>query len=100
LGKAQLSPRARRDLLAAVAWIARDNPPAARALRDAVARASERLSLLPRTGTERPDIADPPVRFLVLTGFPYLLVYDAESDPPLILGIVHGARDLPGTLGE
>jgi toxin ParE1/3/4 len=67
-------------------------------LRDAVARASERLSLLPRTGTERPDIADPPVRFLVLTGFPYLLVYDAESDPPLILRVIHGARDLPATL--
>jgi toxin ParE1/3/4 len=40
MSAAELSPRARRDLLAAVRWIAKDNPTAARALRDAVVRAA------------------------------------------------------------
>lgn len=98
--KAQLTPRARRDLLAAVAWIARDNPPAARALRGTIALAADRLARHPKSGSERPDLADPPVRFLVLTGFPYILVYNAAERPPLILRVLHGARDLPSALGE
>jgi plasmid stabilization system protein ParE len=43
----------------------------------------------------RPDLAGPEVRFYVLRGFPYVLVYDAEAGPPRILRVMHGARDLP-----
>ena len=52
----------------------------------------------PRMGVERPELADAPVRFLPLIGFPYVLVYDAETRPPLILRGLHGARDLAGAL--
>ena len=45
-----LSPRARRDLLAAVRWIAKDNPPAANSLLNAVEKASERIGSHPRIG--------------------------------------------------
>jgi len=31
-------------------------------------------------------------------GFPYLLVYDAEAEPPVILRFVHQSPDLPVVL--
>ena len=97
---ARLAPRARRDLLAAVQWIAKDNPAAARALRDAVAAAARRIGGYPEIGRLRPEIADAPYRFVTLTGFPYVIVYNAERQPPLILRVLHGARDLPDLLRE
>lgn len=97
---AALAPRARRDLLAAVRWIAADNPAAARALRDAVARAAERIGEHPQLGSLRLDLAEERYRFLVLTGFPYLIVYNATRSLPLIVRILHGARDLPGLLRD
>jgi len=100
LSPAVLSPHARRDLLEAARWVARGNPSAARALRDSVARAAQRLGDHPESGVIRSALADPPVRFLVLTGFPYVVVYDADRRPPLILRVLHGARDLPELLRD
>ena len=97
---AVLSPQARRDLLAAARWIARDNPAAAWAFRDTVAKAARLLSDHPDIGVVRAELADPPVRFLALTVFPYIIVYDADRRPPLILRVLHGARDLPEVLRE
>ncbi len=95
---ALLSPRARRDLLAAVRWIANDNPAAARALRDAVAVAAENIMTHPMIGPHRPELASPPYRFLSLTGFLYIIIYTPAQNPPLILRILHAARDLPDLL--
>ncbi|MEQ8345157.1 MAG: type II toxin-antitoxin system RelE/ParE family toxin [Sneathiellaceae bacterium] len=100
MSAARLAPRTRRDLLEAVGWILADNPPAARALRDSVAEAAERLGRHPELGAIRTALADPPVRFLVLTGFPYVIVYDSGQKPPLILRVLHGARDLPDLLPD
>ncbi|MGO8916936.1 MAG: type II toxin-antitoxin system RelE/ParE family toxin [Stellaceae bacterium] len=97
---AALAPRARRDLLAAVRWIAADNPAAARALRDAVAKAAQRIGEHPHIGSARPELANAPYRFMPLTGFPYILVYNANRSPPLIIRILHGARDLPDILRD
>lgn len=97
---AVLSPRARRDLLAAAAWIAEDNSTAARALMDAIAAAAERIGKHPLSGRLRPDIADEPYRFVALTGFPYVIIYNANRRPPLILRILHGARDLPEAMRD
>ena len=97
---AVLSPAARRDLLAAVQWIAKDNPAAARALRDAVVRAAEGIGEHSQLGTLRPDLAEAPYRFVILTGFPYVIVYNADRRPPLIVRILHGARDLPEVLRD
>ena len=95
---AVLSPRARRDLLDGAHWIARDNPTAARAFRDAVSNAARGLGEHPEIGGLRAELTDPPIRFLPLTGFPYVIVYDADHRPPLILRVLHGARDLPAVL--
>ena len=48
----------------------------------------------------RPPGTREPYRFLTLTGFPYVIVYNAERRPRLIVRIVHGARDLPSVLRE
>ena len=95
---AVLSPRARRDLLEAAHWIAKDNPKAAAGLRDAVVAAARRIGEHPEIGVLRPELADDPVRFVMLTGYPYIVVYDADGTPPLILRVLHGARDLPEVL--
>ncbi len=100
MATAALSPRARQDLLDAARWIARDNQIAAQGLRRAVVEAAQRIGAHPAVGSVRPELADEPVRFLTLVGFPYLIVYDSGRDPPLILRMLHGARDLPSVLGR
>ncbi len=97
---AVLSPRARREFLAAVAWIAKENPVAAQALRDALADAMRLIGAHSEVGVLRPYLTRKPYRFLKLGVFPYLVVYDSERRPPLIVRVVHGARDLPEVLRD
>lgn len=98
MASAALAPRARHDLLEAMRWIAKDNRTAAMGLRNAILNAAQRIATHPLIGTLRLDLADEPVRFLPLTGYPYIVVYDAACKPPLILRVLHGARDLPELL--
>jgi plasmid stabilization system protein ParE len=51
-------------------------------------------------GKQRQDIVSESVRFLVLRGFPYILVYRANAVPPRILRVLHGARDIPELLQD
>ena len=98
MAAAILSPRARRDILEAVGWIAKDNRTAAQGLREAIVKAAELIGDHPQIGAARLELTDEPVRFLPLTGFPYVVVYDADCAPPLVLRVLHGARDLPSAL--
>jgi toxin ParE1/3/4 len=97
---AVLAPAARRDLLAAVRRISKDNPAAARGLRDGVVRAAERIGEHVHIGVRRPELAGEPYRFVALTGFSYVIVYNSGRRPPLIVRILHGARDLPAILRD
>ncbi len=95
---AVFAPAARADLRAAVAWIVRDNPAAARALRDAALLAARRIGANPAIGASRPFLGADRFRFFRLRGFSYLVVYAADTDPPRILRVLHTARDLPAIL--
>ncbi len=95
-----LSPQARRDLLQAARWIAKDNPIAARAFRESVAMAARRMGGHPQIGVLKPGLAAPTIRFLPLAGLPHIIVYDAARRPPLILRVLHTARDLPELLRD
>jgi toxin ParE1/3/4 len=95
MARAVLSPRARLDLLEAVRWIAKDNRVAAAGLRQAVVDAAARVGDHPHLGAVHVELADDPIRFLPLIGFPYVIVYDSAVEPPLILRVLHGARDIP-----
>lgn len=97
---AAFTPQAEAEGAEAVDWIRRDNPAAARVLRDAIVNAAERIGMHPHLGVARADLAREPYRFLTLTGFPYVVVYNSERRPPLIVRIVHGARDLPEALRD
>lgn len=91
---AAFTPRARRDLSTAADWIKRDNRAAARALRNAVVKAAERIARHPKIGRVRTHLLPEPYRFVSLTGFPYIVVYNCERDPPLIVAVLHTSRDL------
>ena len=97
---AAFTPRARRDLTAAVRWIRKDNRAAARALRNAVERAAERIGRHSAIGTVRSELLPAPYRFLPLTGFPYVIVDNSEREPPLIVALLHTARDLKQALRD
>ena len=95
---ARLAPAARRDLLEAMQWIARDSPQAAKALRHSFDRAARVIGEHPESGTRRPDFVNLPYRVFSLTGFPYTIIYNADRRPPLIVRVLHGARDMPEVL--
>jgi toxin ParE1/3/4 len=97
---ARLSRAAVAELSDAARRIARDNPQAARGLRVAVAAALDRLGRYPESGTARPELAAARTRFWFLPRYPYVLVYDSEARPPLVLRVVHAARDLPALLRD
>ena len=100
MSAAILAPRARREMLDAARWIAKDNPIAATAFRDAVGAAAQRIGARPQIGAGRPHLLAEPFRFWRVAGFPYVLVYNAERDPPEIVAIIHTARDLPPLLRD
>ena len=52
----------------------------------------------PQTGASKPHLASPPIRFLPIRGF--CLRYTPDRDLPLIVRVLHGARDLPEILQE
>ena len=95
-----LSPRAQLEQRRAALWIAKDSPASARRFAQAVKDLASRIGDFPESGTKRPDLAAAPFRFALIRGFPYLAVYNAERSPPLIVRIVHGARDLPAVLRD
>jgi toxin ParE1/3/4 len=88
------------DLAAAGRWIAQDSRAAATRLRAAVLAMTQHIGDHPLAGTERPELAASPYRFAVVRRFPYIAIYDPTQHPPLILRLVHGARDLPDVLRE
>jgi toxin ParE1/3/4 len=94
------APRALRELGEAAAWIAEDNPDAAEALLAATIRAARILQEKPQLGRVRLGLAPERYRFWSLRGFPYLLVYDAETTTPVVVRFVHQSRDLPAALDQ
>ncbi len=97
---ATLSPQADRDLSDAARWITKDNPAAARAFRESVARAARTVGEHPHIGRLRPEIVEAPYRCFQLIGFPYVIIYNATRSPPRIVRILRGARDLPELLRD
>ena len=98
--RAALSPAAERDVVEIVEWIASENPVAARGFRAALDRLADTIGEHPNSGALKPHLASPPIRFFPLRGYPYVAVYTPDRHPPLIVRVLHGARDLPEVLRE
>ena len=99
MAEACFTPAAARDVCAAIAGISAESPATARALRNGIKTAGRRIGTDLDSGLLNPSLADAPIRFLALTGFAYVLVYDAQASPALILRMLHGASDLPELFG-
>ena len=96
-----LAPQAIRDVEEAATWLARDGDLAiARRYLSAVVEAIGRIERRPLLGRSRSELLPAPFRFRAVTGFPYLLVYDAEPSPPRVYRVLHMARDLPNQLKD
>ncbi len=94
------TPQARRELEAAIDWIADDNPDAAEGLLRAALQAATMIAVKPMLARIRTDLAPSRYRFWSLRGYPYLLIFDTDMDPSVVARFVHQARDLPALLND
>lgn len=62
--------------------------------------AANRIGGHPRLGVVRAGQGPEDVRFVVVSGFPYVIVYRSLAVPPRILRVLHGARDLQEALRD
>ncbi|HEX5415337.1 MAG TPA: type II toxin-antitoxin system RelE/ParE family toxin [Chloroflexota bacterium] len=79
---------ARRDLRGQVLYVAERNPDAAKRLQAAMRHAVEGLADFPNRG--RPGRYEG-TRELVITGYPYIVVYRVREESVRILRVLHGA---------
>ena len=80
------------DLERIFAWIAKDNPAAARAVVDRIFDAIDRLAEFPRMGRSGSVTG---THEWVVHGLPYIIVYtfDEQQDELAVIAIFHGAQD-------
>lgn len=89
------SASARAEMRAAFAFIARENPTAARRVLGAIRAAASKLVLFPMLG--RPGrVAGS--RELVIARTPYVAAYCVRGDAVVIVHVFHGARQWPTEL--
>jgi len=84
--------RALRDLENAHAYVAADNPAAARRLIDQIEEGAELLSGHPRLGRAGRVRG---TRELVIAGTPFIVVYRTDGNQAVVLAVLHGARRWP-----
>jgi toxin ParE1/3/4 len=87
------TPTAREQFLAALAYIAADDPAAARGLRDRAETSPSRLADYPESGRVLPEFPDLPFREVVVA--PYRFFYRVKDDVVWVVAAWHSAQ-LPG----
>lgn len=60
--------------------------------------AVKRLETSPGIGHRRPDLCPEPYRLLLVRS--YYIVYDATAKPPVIIRILHAARDIDSLMRD
>lgn len=88
----RLTRRAERDLDEIAAYIAVDNPRAASLLLQRTEELFDSLSVAPKIGRLRPEIA-PDLRSFAEGN--YVIFYRSVEDGIVVSRILHGARNLP-----
>jgi plasmid stabilization system protein ParE len=92
--KVLFTPTGREQFLAALAYIRRDNPRAARALRVKAEKALIRLATFPESGRSLPEFPELPYREVVVP--PYRFFYLATGGRVWVVAVWHTAQ-LPET---
>lgn len=86
----ELHPLAAQDITDIWEFIAGDNVPAARRVREEILDAIRNLVHFPHQGHKRPDLTSQPLRFQRVRD--YLIAYAPDKRPLLVVGVVHGRR--------
>lgn len=90
-----LTSRAERDIAQIWQSIAKNNPSAAARVEVAFFGAFELLADRPFAGHVRQDLTALPLRFWTITRYPnYIVVYQPEADPLMIIAVLHSRRNL------
>jgi addiction module RelE/StbE family toxin len=89
------TPRARRHLIDISAYIAQDNPAAARQTVDRIRDAVARLDQYPTMGRVGRITG---TRELVIAGTPYIAAYRVRKESVRVLAVIHGAQRWPQRL--
>jgi toxin ParE1/3/4 len=91
----ELTPKALDDLDEIWFYIAQDDPKAADRVESAILAACRRLSKFPGLGNARMELTSRSLRFWTVPKYPnYSIVYQPETKPLRILGILQGNRDI------
>ena len=86
----RFTPQARAQFLAALAYIAVDNPAAARELRRHAETSLSRLADYPESGRVLPEFPELPFREVIVT--PYRFFYRVRDDAVWIVAVWHSAQ--------
>jgi plasmid stabilization system protein ParE len=81
-----------RDVAEIVAWIAEDNPEAARRWAERVNRHVERAAELPYSGRKVPEFDRPLLREMLFSN--YRLVYEVTDSHIIVIRVFEGHREL------
>jgi len=88
--KALFTPSPRRQSLAAIAYICRENKPAAIAFRRRAEKVLSRLRKFPHSGRALPEFSDLPFREMIIS--PYRFFYRVKEKTVWIVAVWHGAQ--------
>jgi len=91
-GKVSWSHEAAADLEGLAEYIARDSAFYAAAVVQEIIEASRSLIDFPKIGRVVPELGNPNIRELFIRE--YRLIYHVEKHGVVILGLIHGKRDL------
>lgn len=87
----KLHPEAARDITDIWEYIAKENPFAARRVREDILDAIRKLVPFPHQGHKRPDLTSLPLRFQTVRN--YIIAYAPEEKPLLAIAVLHGSRN-------
>lgn len=95
--RVRFTPSGRRQFLAAVVYILRANPAAARRFRRRAERALRRLERFPESGRTVPEFSSLPYREVIVA--PYRFFYRVVDRTVWVVGVWHGAQlpEAPGS---
>jgi len=90
-----LHPLAAQDITEIWEFIAKDNPPAARRVREDILSAIRSLVPFPHQGHRHPDLTSRPLRFTVVAD--YLIAHAPGEMPLWVVAVLHRRRS-PGVM--
>ncbi|MDW7711827.1 MAG: type II toxin-antitoxin system RelE/ParE family toxin [Deferrisomatales bacterium] len=95
--KVRFTPAARAQFLSALDYIRRDDPAAARGMRQRAEQVLRRLETFPESGRTLPEFPDLPYREVIVS--PYRCFYRVEGETVWIVAVWHGAQLPKGPSG-